>query len=206
MRPCRLRMHAPGGVNIQGGTGCICSDGGMEAETALLLRVANSDMGALRELYDGLSGHVFALALAMLGNREDAEEAVQDAFVKLHSSAGRFDPKRGSVRAYLYTIARNEARMRLRARRARPHKAERVDLHEPDASFAATTGPDPVTNVMVARALATLPADDAELVRGSFFLGLSHVELAERMRVPLGTVKSRIRRALVAMRKEIEGP
>ena len=175
----------------------------MEPESALIVRVAQGDTGALRDLYERLSGNVFALVLAMLRSREDAEEVVQDTFVKLHRNAGRYRPDRGSARAWIYTIARNEARMRLRARSSRPRKTDSVDVHHADAPLAAQEQRDPVANVTVERAMAVLTPEDAALVRGSFFLGLSHAELAERNRLPLGTVKSRIRRALIAMRERL---
>ncbi len=78
---------------------------GMDQEAELILRLRQQDEHALKVLYERLSGNVYALALRMLKRGEDAEEVVQDAFVKLFDHAQRFDPSKGSARAYLYTIA-----------------------------------------------------------------------------------------------------
>lgn len=176
----------------------------MEDEAELALRLRQRDEPALRELYDRLSGNVYALALQMLGSREDAQEIVQDAFVNLYNSAHRFDPSRGSLRAYLYTIARNACRMRLRARRSRPVAKSEIDLHEADTPFAAEPSrTDPIDRLTVQQAFALLDGDDAALLEASFFQGYSHAEIAERNGTPLGTVKSRIRRALLRLRDRL---
>ncbi len=178
---------------------------GMDQEAELILRLRQQDEHALKVLYERLSGNVYALALRMLKRGEDAEEVVQDAFVKLFDHAQRFDPSKGSARAYLYTIARNECRMRLRARSSRPRVATGVDVHVSDGFLAAPeTGADPIDRITVERAFDGLEAIDIELLRAAFFEGYTHGDLAERLNLPLGTVKSRIRRALLKMRTSLE--
>ena len=172
----------------------------MPTETELMLRLQSGDDAALAGLYEVLGSHVYALALQMLRNREDAEEVLQDSFVKLHHSAARFDPEMGSVRAYLYTIARNEARMRLRAKRSRPKKSASYDLHEPNSSFRAPSKDDHDLRISLDGALEHLNAEDAHLLKASFFQGYTHAELSEQTGLPLGTVKSRVRRALLKLR------
>lgn len=167
----------------------------MDTESELVRRLAHGDESALGRLYERLGPNVFALALHMLGNREDAEEVLQDSFVKLYRNAGRFDPELGSARAYLYTIARNEARMRLRRNRGRP-KHRSLDDGEAAPEVAASNG----DAVLLSGALASLDADEVKLLRATFFDGFSHAELAESTGLPLGTLKSRIRRALRKLR------
>lgn len=177
----------------------------MEAETELMRRVQRGEEGALRELYDRLAGNVHALALRMLHDRGDAEEVVQDTFVAVYDHAARFEPGRGSVRAWVYTIARNEALMRLRRRRSRPARDADLDPHEPGSPLAAPPGgAGHVERIAVERCLARLEPDEAELLVGAFFDGYSHRELAERSGAPLGSVKSRIRRALLKLRAFLE--
>ena len=178
----------------------------MNDEAELTLRLQRGDERALKELYDRLGGNVFALALQMLGSREDAQEIVQDAFVNLYNGARRFDPSKGSLRAYLYTIARNACRMRLRARGSRPSSAGEIDLHEADAPFAAPgSDGDHVERITVQQAFAMLEADEIALLEAAFFQGYSHAEIAERTDTPLGTVKSRIRRAMLKLREGLGG-
>lgn len=175
----------------------------MEAEATWILRAAERDEGALRSLYDALGGNVFALAQQMLGSREDAEEVVQDTFVKVFEHAGRYRPERGSARAWIYTIARNECRMRLRRRGARPRQDRDHDVHDPASPLPGQGRADPDARLQVKRILSGLDAEEAELVSDVFLRGYSHRELAERNGAPLGTVKSRIRRALLKLRQRL---
>lgn len=168
-----------------------------------MTRLQAGDEAALQALYERLGGKVFALACRMLSSREDAEEVVQDAFVKFYQNAARFDGERGSVRAFLYGIARNEALMRLRARRSRPRKLN-LDLHAPGQPWVAAPSGDAVAGLSVQLALEQLEPADVELLKASFFRGYSHGELAEATGLPLGTVKSRLRRALLRLRDLLE--
>ena len=176
----------------------------MGTETDLILRLRSGDDAALKALYDHLAHNVYALAWQMLKSREDAEEVLQDTFLKLYETASRFDPDLSSGKAYVYTIARNEARMRLRARRARPVKVGDVDLHSSTSAFAHPHKPDHETHVTLEKVLGHLHAEDAHLLRASFFEGYSHAELSHQTGLPLGTVKSRIRRALQKLRESLE--
>jgi RNA polymerase sigma factor (sigma-70 family) len=115
----------------------------MDDETSLVIRLSQGDETALRDLFDRLSRQVFSLALEMLHNHQDAEEVLQDTFVKLFTQNG-FNPQLGSARAYIYTIARNECLMRLRAKGSRPHLSDadcrqlqrpRAHRREPRASW-----------------------------------------------------------------------
>lgn len=170
----------------------------------MIRRLRDGDEAALRDLYEALGRNVFALARRMTGSREDAEEVVQDTFVKVHDKAARFDPVRGSVRAWVYTIARNECRMRLRARASRPRPAGGLDPHAPDSTMAsASPEEERIDRLTVQQAFASLSREDAQLLEDAFFGGYSHADIAERDAVPLGTVKSRIRRAMIKARASL---
>lgn len=163
-------------------------------------RVQAGDELALAQLFERLGRPVYALAYEMLRSREDAEEVRQDTFVHLFRRAARFDPERGSVRAYVYTVARSECLMRLRARRSRPVKAQQIDLSASSSPFADASKGDRETRLRVREALRHLPAEDARLLEASFLQGFTHAELAACTGIPLGTLKSRIRRALYKLR------
>lgn len=179
-----------------------------EAEAALVVRLQAHDESALAELYERLGAKVFTLAINMLNSHEEAEEVLQDTFLKLYRGASGFTAEGGSARAFLYTIARNECLSRLRAKRSRPNKADDYDLHDPNATFSNLSAQPSgtVINVMLEQALDQLDTTDQKLVKGAFFDGYSHAELAETSGLPLGTVKSRVRRALLALRSFLEKP
>ena len=169
----------------------------MDAEAAALRRLSSGDPDALTLLYDALAPALMALALRLTGRREDAEEVVQDVFVRLCREAGRFDPRLGSVRAWSYTMARNLATSRGRAASARPVTAD-LDPDGPTGAVDPTDRRDAA--VMVRQAMSRLAPLDRLLVEGAFLEGRSHTELADRHALPLGTVKSRLRRALARLR------
>lgn len=175
----------------------------MDAEAVLLERLQKGDERALAELYEGLSGNVYALALQLLRSREEAEEVLQDTFLKLYQNPHGFQAERGSARAFVYTVARNACLSRLRAKRARPHKADDLDVHDPDTSLGATSS-NPSMSVEVRQALEQLEPVDQHLLGEAFFSGYSHGELAVRFDMPLGTVKSRVRRALLSLQQFLE--
>ena len=159
---------------------------------------------ALQELLARHGGSVMALARRVLGSREEAEEVMQDTFLRLYRHAPEFRAGRASLRTYLFAIARNLALSRLRARSARPRAAEGIDPH--DVAFQAAVGApdDPLPAILIRDALATLDPDERELLHGAFYEGHSHADLAERNGLPLGTVKSRVRRALLKLRDLLE--
>jgi RNA polymerase sigma-70 factor, ECF subfamily len=179
-----------------------------EAEAALVIRLQARDESALAELYERLGNKVYTLALNMLHSHEEAEEVLQDAFLKLYRNASSFEG--GSARAFLYTIARNECLLKLRTRRSRPLKSDAHDLHDPDTTLTNSSSDGQASNtimgVMLEQALEQLDASDQNLVKGAFFDGYSHAELAETSGLPLGTVKSRVRRALLTLRSFLEKP
>lgn len=169
-----------------------------------MARLRNGDEQALAELYTCLAPQVYALVLRMLESREEAEEVLQDTFLRLHRKIDTYDLELGSPRAFAYTIARNEALSRLRARTARPVPALEQDVHDPATVLAGSEAPDPLTHMEVNHALATLDPKDRKLLQLVFFQGYSHTEVAKLVGLPLGTAKSRLRRALLQLRDRLE--
>ncbi|HEX2865309.1 MAG TPA: sigma-70 family RNA polymerase sigma factor [Deinococcales bacterium] len=166
----------------------------------------NAAEAALAELYERYSGMVHAVALRVLRDPRDAEEVTQDVFVSLWRSSGRYDPSLGSLGTYLLTMARNAAIGRIRARAARP-QVTGDDLSDPEgvgARLYPAPQPDPTERLHVQAALGALAEDERRLLEGAFYEGLTHEALAERHGLPLGSVKSRIRRALLKLREKVE--
>ena len=130
-----------------------------------MARLQDGDEQALAELYDCLGSHIYALALRMLESHEEAEEVLQDTFLKLYRTRNSYHAELGSPRAYIYTITRNEALSRLRARKSRPTQAHGWDVHDPATTLVGSENPDPLTHMVLERALANLDAEDIELLQ-----------------------------------------
>jgi RNA polymerase sigma-70 factor, ECF subfamily len=181
---------------------------GEQALEPLVARVNAGEQAALGELYDLTVGKVFALALAILRVREDAEEVVCDTYGQVWQQAARFDASRATVMGWLLMICRSRALDRLRQQRARGGNSH-VDLDAAgDLSAADETAEEFLGRLqegsLVRAALERLPAERQRLVQLAFLEGLTHSEIAERTGLPLGTVKSHVRRALLELRDALD--
>jgi RNA polymerase sigma-70 factor (ECF subfamily) len=173
------------------------------ADVILLDRIAAHDSGALAELYDRQSRLLYGLILRILRDRAEAEDVLQEVFFAVWTKAGTYSVSVGSPVGWLVRIARNRAIDRLRARGVR----DRADEACPPAAVADSPESAAVQTEQqrnVARALDALPADQRALIEHAFFLGLTHSELASRFRLPLGTVKTRIRAGMMALRQQLQ--
>jgi RNA polymerase sigma-70 factor (ECF subfamily) len=176
----------------------------------LVEQMAQGRQEALATLYDETSPMLNGLLLRILERPEDAEEVLLDVYMKAWKYAARYSDKRGSVPAWLMIMARNAAIDRIRQKRAQPKTL----------AFESESGPEPESNEAtpeehtaelerrrrVQLVLNELPPEQREVVELAFFGGLTHAELAERLREPLGTIKSRIRMGLMRLRGLIEEP
>lgn len=177
-------------------------------DAALLVCLAARESAALGALYDRHGRQVFAAAYRMTGSPEVAEEVVQDAFLAVWRRAEQYVPARGDVRGWLLAIVRNRAVDHLRARQARPQRAGAVE------DFTALAGTDNTEGAAlqvleataVRAAVATLPPAQRLTVELAYFAGLSYPEVAARMGAPLGTVKGRMRLALISLRGALAPP
>jgi RNA polymerase sigma-70 factor (ECF subfamily) len=163
---------------------------------ALLRRIADGDTQALAELYDAHAALVNGLALRILRDVRDAEDVVQEVFVQAWQQAARYDPARGNVAAWLCTIARTRALDRFRRRAARRE----------DPGDAAERGADPPRaeeTLAVRQALDGLPPDQRRALELAYYEGLTHTEIAARLQEPLGTIKTRIRTAIIRLRQAL---
>jgi len=177
-------------------------DSGQEAaglDAALIRAVADGDREAFRALYDRYGRMVLAIAFRIVNDRQLAEECVQDVFVELWRHARRFDPSRARASTWLCAIARNRALDAVRSRGRRPVPQAEV---EPAGSSADTVELVAAADeaVHVAEVMATLNPAQLEVVQLAYFDGLSHGEIATKLGLPLGTVKSRLRLALDRLR------
>ncbi|WP_163846134.1 sigma-70 family RNA polymerase sigma factor [Pseudooceanicola aestuarii] len=166
----------------------------------LIARVALGDRRAFSRLYALTSAKLMGVALRILNSREEAEETVQETFVKVWRNADRYKAGGYSPMTWLITIARNAAIDRLRARRA---AAE--DLTEAETLADGTPGPEALAVASAERArlitcLEELPEDRASAVRGAYLRGETYAELAARHDVPLNTMRTWLRRSLLKLK------
>src|SRR5262245_51395212 len=171
-------------------------------DIAILDRIVARDEHAVAELYDRHHRLLFGLILRILRERSEAEEVLQEVFVLVWTRAETYNVALGSPAAWLVRIARNRAIDRLRANNVRMRAAESAPLPEPQESPEARAVLSEQQRA-VAYALQSLPADQRTLIEQAYFLGLTQSELAERFNLPLGTVKTRIRTGMMALREQL---
>ena len=178
----------------------------------LLQRIATRDTAALAELYDRHSRLLFGLILRIVRDRGEAEDLLQEAFVRVWTRAETYDAQVGGPLPWIVRVARNCAIDRLRARRTRAAvDAPAIDVAAIEAAAPAMDIQTPEATVLMSEqrqtltdALVGLPTDQRQLIEAAFFEGYTHSELADRFALPLGTVKTRIRAGMSAMRKRLE--
>lgn len=163
------------------------------------------DIGAFEQIYHRHAAAAFSVACAILRDHRLAEEATQDAFLAVWRRAGDYRPEVGSLRTWLVTILRNRCidALRCTARDPRYATSEELDRHgsELDATPAEVIRCEEADAVR--SVLASLPAEQRSAIALAYFAGLTHVEIARRLEVPLGTVKGRLRLGLERLRHEI---
>jgi RNA polymerase sigma-70 factor (ECF subfamily) len=173
---------------------------------AALARIRDGDQAALQTVYRLTCAKLFGVVLRILGERSEAEDVLQEVYVTVWRKAAEFEPARASPMTWLIAIARNRAIDRLRASR-------RIRTMEPIEAAAAIADAAPTADAVLTSAqgnarlygcLETLAAHERAALRGAFFDGNTYEDLSERMKVPLGTMKSWIRRAMIKLKACLE--
>jgi len=182
----------------------------VDSTSVLLPAVARGDLAAFEALYDRYSGTLYALLLRILANADDAQEVLQESFVKVWTNANMFDAVRGSEVAWLISISRSKGIDRLRSRRIRSDRendaGREISIH---SSFVEkTTGADNAIlsqeRTAVRTALADLPDAQRIALELAYFEGLSQSEIAARLNEPLGTIKTRMQLGMKKLRERLQ--
>ena len=189
-----------------GPTASLERDAARKQLVAALARVAGGDRGALQLLYRDTSAKLFAVCVRILRDEGEAEEVLQDVYTTVWQRAGTFDPARASPITWLVTIARNRSIDRLRSG-AMAARTRTID----EAADVRDNTPNALAQIeslqeerRLTDCLGELEPRHAVAVRFAFLDGMTYDELARRMNVPLGTMKSWIRRSLLRLRECLE--
>ena len=170
-------------------------------DAALLARIVERDERAVEALYARYSGPLYSLAYQVTGAERFAQDVIQEVFVALWRDANRFDPSRGAVAPWLFSLARHKAIDLVRREANIRKRTADVDLefHESDDDVDQETW-QRIRKEKVLAAIEELTPVQREALELAFFGGLTHVEVADRLEIPLGTAKTRIRSALLRLR------
>jgi RNA polymerase sigma-70 factor (ECF subfamily) len=179
-----------------------------QADHELAAALASGSQEALADLYDRYAGLAYAIAMRILGDPGRAEDAVQEAFLNIWNQAETFDPERGSLRAWLLTSVRNRSIDYLRGRGS--HERREVELRPQLVEVGPRADPWREVSLSLERsavreAMDSLPPEQRQVVELAYFGGYSQREIADMTRVPIGTVKGRIRLALEKLSSYLRG-
>jgi RNA polymerase sigma-70 factor (ECF subfamily) len=176
-----------------------------EADVALMLAVAAGDTDAYRQLFRQFAPELYSLAIRIVGTRSDAEDVLSEVFLELWRYRERYDAERSSLRTYLILMTRSRAIDALRARNTRPRPIEPfLDI----SSDGISQRPSHVAELQelqccMRTAMQELSSPQKTTLELSFYNGLSHTEISARLDMPLGTVKSHIRKGLAMLKRSL---
>lgn len=177
-------------------------------EANILHRIANKDEKALEELYDRYSQVLYSLIFRIVKNKNEAEEIMQDLFLKIWKNAYQYDSSKGSLYSWLISLARNMSIDRIRSKDYKRNLQE-VDLVI-DLTSETTGNENTLINIiseeqvtLIKKAILNISEEQRKVLEMHYFEGLTHTEISEELDIPLGTVKTRIRQALINLHKQL---
>jgi RNA polymerase sigma-70 factor (ECF subfamily) len=177
------------------------------ADEELMPWIGRKDAEAFEVFYDRHGGAAYSLAYRILGERGAAEDCIQEAFISIWRSGGRFDPTRGSVRSWTLSIVRNRAIDALRSKAGKAPKLtfddEEILESRPSGELTEEEAMRHETATEVRGALSQLPDEQSKAIQLAYFGGFSQSEIASMLNVPLGTVKGRMRLGLEKIRGQL---
>jgi RNA polymerase sigma-70 factor, ECF subfamily len=176
------------------------------ADEDLISLVEAADAEAFATLYDRHSRAAFSLAYRMMGERQASEDLMQDAFLKVWRSAKSYRAERGSVRTWILSIVHNRGIDQIRSQASRRRTQDKIEASaprsQPSEAFAETLRNS--QRDQVREALDTLPPEQLKILELAYFSGYTHMEISDLLRLPLGTVKGRMRLGLKKIRDYFE--
>ncbi len=179
-----------------------------QEEIALIQRIGSGDRDSFAEFYDRYSGILFSTALRVLNDPTDAEDVTQEVFVMIWEKSSMYDPARGKPLTWAVTMTRNKAIDRIRALKRRFRLKEEAGKEATEDDFIHDRQPadeldSTETRTTVRSAVMKLSAEQREVIEMAYFKGLTQNEIAVQLDEPLGTIKARIRRGMIKLKKLI---
>ncbi len=177
------------------------------SDEELLLSLAAGEVDALGPLYDRYGRPAYSVAFRVLGDRQSAEDVVQEAFLNVWRRAKTFDSTRGTARSWILSVIYHRTIDALRSRRGQANSSVTLE-----GVYEVSGPPDEIWQSVVRRfqrevirgALAKIPGDQREAIELAYFQGMTHRQIAEQTSIPLGTVKSRIRNGIQKLRADLD--
>lgn len=180
--------------------------GNADDEIELMKRIQARDADALEELYDLYDRLLFGMVISIVKKREEAEDLLQEIFVKIWNKADSFNPDRGNVYSWIVTLARNKAIDRIRSKGYKTQKKQSVSIHEPLFSLEGDKHDPMETTIfsdraeLVKKALEEIPEKQSEVIKIAYYRGMTQTEIADHLDIPLGTVKTRTRQGMMKLK------
>jgi RNA polymerase sigma-70 factor (ECF subfamily) len=175
----------------------------MSTPESLIERIANGDRSAVADCIDRYSGLVWSLARRFIANEADAEEAVQEVFLELWANAGRFDPDRSGEATWISLVARRRLIDRARRASRTPDGEPLADVEHLLSGDGHAAIEASAESARVMQVIESMKPEQRQVVRMSTWLGMTHQAIADQLDLPLGTVKSHLRRGLTRIRAQL---
>lgn len=171
----------------------------------LLSRVAEGDQAAFGQLYDQTSGRVFGLVRRLLKDSAQSEEVTQEIFLEVWQNAKRYDPTKGSAATWMLTMAHRRAVDRIRSSQSTRERDQKIGLRDMETEYDSVSESVEISveHERVGKALQRLTELQRQAVTLAYYGGYSHSEVAEMLKVPIGTVKTRLRDGMIRLRDEL---
>ena len=171
----------------------------------LLERVSTGDQAAFSELYDEISPRVFGLVKRLLVDHSQSEEVTQEIFLEIWQSASRFDPNKGRASTWILTMAHRRAVDRVRASQSSRDRDIRIGIRDRDSEYdhVSESVEVKVEHERVERAMGRLTELQRQAITLSYYGGYTNGEVSEMLRVPIGTIKTRVRDGMIRLRDEL---
>jgi RNA polymerase sigma-70 factor (ECF subfamily) len=179
----------------------------LKIENNIWEKIRDGDSLAFEQLYDGFAGAMFSLSLEILGDRWEAEEVIQDIFAVLWRKPEAYSPKKGKFSSWLLVLTRNRSIDRYRSRKRRLDRGETDEILQSRPDQANKDGAEKATasdeREHLNRAFSNLPPEQRKIIELSYFKGMNQQEIAEKLNLSLGTVKSRTRLGIEKLRNSL---
>lgn len=183
---------------------------GSEKEVQLMKKIKAKDAEALKQLYNLYDRLLFGMIISIVKKREEAEDVLQEVFVKVWEKAHTFNEDRGNVYSWLVTLTRNKAIDRIRSKGYKTQEKASVSVHEPAFTLEGDKFDPLETTIhsdraeLVKRALGEIPESQSQVLKIAYYRGMTQSEISNHLDIPLGTVKTRTRQGMIKLKNILE--